>query len=274
MTDPHPLTLAYARAYPGELATYLANHDAAAIQAVVAELPGAEAAAVVARLPQGHATRVLADMDAADIAAWLDAADMDDAVAMTMRVDDQRRATVLEAMGNRRTREAIRRLVVYPVTTVGALVDPGAMHLRADLPLGDAVTALREERRSGERPVWLVDEGGRFVGQLDLQQALVARSDRQPVGDWRIVLRPLRAESPLPNARDVAEWLKYAELPVVDVHERLLGSVSRERLLRALGDTQLEGTGLVADVSDLTRQYFQVMGTVLGGLFGLGSRRR
>lgn len=274
MTDPHPLTLAYARAYPGELATYMVNRDAAAITAVVGALPGSEAAAVIARLPQGHAARVLAAMPPAAIAAWLDEADMDDGVAVTMRVEEQHRGAVLDAMHNRKAREAIRRLVVYPVTTVGALVDPGAVHLRADLPLGDAIKALRDERRSGERPVWLVDEGGRFAGQLDLHQALVAQSDRQPVGDWRIVLRPLRAESPLPNARDVPEWLKHSELPVVDVHDRLLGSVTRERLLLALGDTQVEGTGLVADLGDLTRQYFQVMGTVLGELFGLGYRRR
>lgn len=273
MTDPHPLALAYARAYPGELATYLVNHDAAAIVAVIGALPGADAAAVVARLPQGHATRVLGELKPAVVAAWLDEADMDDAVAVTTRVDEAHRAAVLSAMENRKTREAVRRLVVYPVTTVGALVDPGAATLRADLPLADAVVALREARRTGERPVWLVDEGGRFLGQLDLQQALVAQSDRQPVGDWRITLRPLRAESPLQNARDVPEWIKYAELPVVDPGDRLLGSVTRERLLVALGDAQVAGPGLAADIGDLTRQYFQVMGAVLGEMFGLGYRR-
>lgn len=274
MTDPHPLALAFARTYPGELATYLVNHDAAALGAVLGGLPGVDAAAVVARLPQGHAVRVLADMEPTAVAAWLDAADMDDAVAVTMRVDEQHRTAVLDAMDNRQTREAVRRLVVYPVTTVGALADPGAAHLRADLPLVDAVTALREARRTGERLVWLVDGAGRFVGQLDLQQALVAQSDRQAVGDWCIALRPLRAESPLVNARDVPEWLKFAELPVVDPQDRLLGSVTRERLLCALGDTQVEGSGLVADLGDLTRQYFQVMGAVLGELFGLGYRKR
>jgi len=273
MTEPHPLTLAYARTYPGELATYLVNHDAAAIVAVTAGLPGADAAAVIARLPQGHATRVLGELKPAVIAAWLDTADMDDAVAVVTRVDDARRSAVLDAMDNHKTRESIRRVVVYPVTTVGALVDPGAAVLRADLPLADAVVALREARRTGERPVWLVDEGGRFVGQLDLQQALVAQSDRQPVGDWRIAVRPLRAESPLQNAREVPEWVKFAELPVVDPGERLLGSVTRERLLLALGDIQVAGTGLAADIGDLTRQYFQVMGAVLGEMFGLGYRR-
>jgi Mg/Co/Ni transporter MgtE len=177
-------------------------------------------------------------------------------------------------MENAAAREAIRRVLIYPVTTVGALTDPSAVFLRTDMPLSEAIAALREDRRGAERAVWLVNDSGAFTGQLDLQQALVAHSDRQPLGDWCIALRPLRAESTLTAARDVPEWLKYAELPVVDHQDHLLGTVSRERLMHALGSMEVGGPGLVEDVGDLVRQYFHVMGTVLGDLFSLSGRNR
>lgn len=274
MTDPNPLALAYARAYPGELAGFLVGHQAAAVPEIVAGLPGAEAAALVARLPQGHAERVLSVSDEADISGWLDAASLDDGVAVALRVPDGRRSAVLDAMDNSRAREAIRRVLVYPVTTVGALTDPSAVHLRADMPLSEAIVALRDDRRGTERAVWLVDDKGCFAGQLDLQQALVAHSDRQPLSDWCIGLRPLRAESTLAAARDVPEWMKHAELPVVDHQERLLGTVSRERLVQALGGAMADSPGLMEDVGDLVRQYFNVMGTVLGDLFSLRGGKR
>lgn len=272
MPELHPLGLAYAREYPGEVATFLASQGDEAVAAAVEALPEREAAAVVARLPNGHAARVLAGQDDAGVAAWLDVASADHALALLLHLDETRRARVLDLLPRPRMRHALERLLNYPQTSVGALVDPTAVRLDAAMPLAEAVAVLRTDAPGPEQSIWLVDEQGRYAGRLDLARVLATASDKLRLAELAIAVRPLRAETTLATALDFAAWQKYLELPVIDRHDHLLGALSHARLVSAAAEGGHAENGFVAGMGELTRQYFRVIAICLGDLLGLQGR--
>lgn len=272
--DTHPLKLAFAREYPGELAIYLATQGGGAIAEALRELPAEPAAAVVARLPDAHAMRVLAGRDDESIAEWLNAANLDDALSLMLHVEESRQSTLLASLSNRRMRRVLQRLVIYPRETVGALVNPSALRLNAETQLAEAIAILRADQLEAEQSIWLVGDDGGYLGLFDLRRAIVARSDTLKLDEFIIPVRPLRAETTLANARDFGEWLEHAELPVTDDLGHLLGSVSRTRLMTALDAVSVSGHDLMDGMSEFTRQYFRVMGICLREVFGMRGRER
>ncbi len=274
MSSANPLRLAYARRFPDEVAAHLARLGGEETMQAIEELPDEVGSVVLARLPHGVGMRVFSGRSDERIAAWLSAASLDHALAILLQVDAGRRSRILAALPNRRRRRTLRRLVVFPAGTVGATLNPAAMHLDADMPLAEAVEVLRGQEPETERVIWLVDGEGHFLGRLDLGRALAARSNRLRLKECLVAVKPLRAETTLSSARDYAEWLEHAELPVIDELGHLLGSISRARLVRALGSMHASDSGLGDGLGELTRQYFRIMGICLGDLFGLRGTRR
>jgi Mg/Co/Ni transporter MgtE len=274
VAEPHPLGLAYTREFPGEVAAFLATLGDEAVTETLNDLPAEHAAALVARLPHGHAVRVLVARDDEHVAGWLNAASVDHALALLLHLDDVRRTSVLALLPDRRTRRTLRRLLNYPQTAVGALVDPTATRLNAAMAVVEAIAILRVDNPASEQSIWLVNDDGGYVGRLDLCRVLVAPSARLRLDELLIPVRPLRADITLLNARDFSEWQKYLELPVVDHLDHMLGTLSRARLLSALAAGRPARNGLIPGASELTQQYFRVLGICLGDLFGRQGRSR
>jgi Mg/Co/Ni transporter MgtE len=271
--DAHPLKLAYARQHPGELAAWLAARGPEAMAEALDGLPADAVAPLLARLPQGPLDRVLAEHDDEHVIRWLNAANADHALTLLLHVEAPRRSRVLAELSSGRKRRTLERLLIYPRGTVGALVNPAALRLEVTTPLAEAVTLLRADTPEPDTPVWLVDSAGFYQGLLDLGGALIAESESLTLRSFLVPVKALRAETGLLDARRVREWLAHSELPVVDHRNHLLGTLSRARLMAALKSSPGPDTGIADGLGELTRQYFRVLGTCLGDLFGPGGRR-
>jgi len=269
MTPIHPLHLAYAREYPAELATFLATRGTEAALQAVDDLPPETAAPVVAMLPHHQALAVLRKQNDETLVQWLSAAGVDHALSLLLHIEESRRPQILQGLPGRRMRRTLETLVIYPPDKVGALANPSTMQLNAGMPVPDAVALLREHAPDPEQPVWLVDDGGGYLGRLDLGGALMTKTNTSKLSAFLIPVEALRAETRLANARDFPEWLRHTTLPVTDHLNHLLGSLTREGLMTALtGDNTTENS-LGQSMNELTGQYFRVMGVCLGALFGL-----
>lgn len=272
MAEPNPLKVAFARNHPQELAAHLAGQSYESLISALNGLPADAGAAVIARLPHALGMKLLATQSDARVSAWLSRAALDDALTLVLHLEEPRRAGILAGLPIRHMRHTLERLVVYPRKTVGALLDPAAARLAASTPLEEAITILRAGDYAQLEWIWIVDGEARYVGLLDLSKALLARSSQVTVGELAHRLEPLRAETGLAAARDVGEWVKHPELPVVDHLGHLLGALSRERLVAALKNEHPREHGLLDSVTVLTEQYFRIMGICLGDL--LGGRRQ
>lgn len=273
MPDPNPLKVAFARQHPEELAAWLATQSHDDLIKALHGLPADAGAAVIAKLPHTVSVKLLAAQSDETVSGWLAQAALDDALTLVLHLDEGRRAKILATLPIRHMRRNLERLVIYPQKTVGALVDPTVVRLTASTRLQDAIDMLRAGDYQDQEFIWIVDGEGRYVGLLDLSKALLARSDQFQVGELAIPLEALRAETALPAARDLSEWLKHPELPVVDHLNHLLGALSRQRLMDALRDEVPENSGIFDGLTALTNQYFRVMGTCLGDLLGFKEGR-
>lgn len=268
MAAPSPLKVAFARNHPDELAALLATQTHEDTLAALHGLPADAGAGVIAKLPHNISVRLLATQSDDTVSAWLGQAALDDALTLVLHLAEDRRERILAKLPIRHMRRTLERLVVYPKKTVGALVDPTAVRIAAATTLHDAIGMLRAGEYGELEWIWIVDADSRYVGLLDVGKALLTPSDQVPVGELAVTLAPLRAETALLAARDVDEWLKHPELPVVDYQNHLLGALSRQRLMNALRDEEPQQHGVMDGVSSLTQEYFRVMGMCLGDLLG------
>lgn len=272
MDTPNPLRVAFARNHPDELAAFLAGQSLDELLEALHGLPADVGAGVIAKLPHSVAVRLLAGQEDAVVSSWLSRAAVDDALTLVLHLEPKRRERILATLPIRHMRRTLERLVVYPKKTVGALVDPGVVRVSAATRLQEAIAVLRADAGGEREWIWIVDAESRYVGLLDLGRALLASSENPAVGELAVRLEALRAETTLLAARDVDEWLKHPELPVVDHQNHLLGALSRVRLANALDGEETTEHGIVDGVSAVTEAYFRVMGLCLGDL--LGGRKR
>jgi len=143
---------------------------------------------------------------------------------LLLHLEEGRRTRILGTISSRRKRRTLERLLVYPRSTVGALVDPTATRLNADIQLDEAVAILRGEDQKGKEVVWLVGEDDTYLGRLDLRSALAASSGQLPLRRLLTQARSLQADTTLRDARDFPEWLRHIRLAVTDHSGRFLGS--------------------------------------------------
>jgi Mg/Co/Ni transporter MgtE len=265
---PNPLRVAYARSHPAELAALLAGASHDDLLQALHGLPAEVGAGVIARLPHPLAVRLLASRDDATVTAWLSRAALDDALTLTLHLEQSRRGRILAGLPIRHMRRTLEQLVVYPQRTVGAVLDPTAPRLPVTTPLRDAVALLRADDYASLERVWLVDGDSRYAGMLDLSRALLATSDAVPVGELGVALAPLRAETALVAARDLPDWLHQPVLPVVDHLGHLLGALSRSRLQEALTAATPARAGVGDAVGAVAGQYLRFLGECLGDLLG------
>lgn len=268
MAQANPLRVAFARRHPEELAAVLATLSTDELLGALSGLPADVGAGVIAKLPHTISVRLLTTQSDATVASWLGHAALDDALTLVLHLEPERREKILATLPIRHMRRTLERLVVYPRKTVGALVDPTVVRVSAATELSQAVSMLRSGDYGELEWIWIVDAESRYVGLLDLSKALLARSGKVTVGELAVPLNALRAETALLAARDVNDWLKHPELPVVDHQNHLLGALSRQRLMTALADEQPREHGVADAATGLAQAYFQVLGSCLGALLG------
>lgn len=132
-------------------------------------------------------------------------------------------------------RKLVEGLMGYAPDTAGRLMDPRVVSFRADMTVDEALTRMKSFKKTRAlRELYLVDDDGRLVGRVEIQNIAVAAHDE--------ILN--RLSRPVPAAvLDVAEKDEVLErieqhrvsaLPVVNVSGRLLGVIHPSALFTAV----------------------------------------
>ena len=92
---------------------------------------------------------------------------------------------------------------------------------------------LRKLDPEAQGPVVIVDSEGRYLGVLDRWRLLLRSLPSGSVRDYLIAVKAVRPETPVTTVAMNDEWHTRNWLPVIDHRHRVLGAVSREKVLRA-----------------------------------------
>jgi magnesium transporter len=218
---------------PGDVAPELANLSAPILVPVWRRLSPGAAAAVILELPDALAAALLSELMPTETLPILGALG-----------EDQVRHYL--GLLPSPIRMEIEQLMAYPVDSAGRIMDTRVAAFRQRTTAGAAIGSLRGSGLQAGRNVFLLDDQNRLAGSVRLQDAATAEPDVA----LSTLARPLGATvTPLTPRDEVAELVeryRLADLPVVDVHGRLLGVIPESRLMQAVQEN------LSADIQTMT----------------------
>jgi magnesium transporter len=223
---------AYLRDYPGEAVRTLELTQREEVARVVADVPEVAARAVLLRLSPDLAAAVLAvlpDESFRTIASGLDPARTG---ALLSRLDEPERSRRIELLDPTLARE-IRELMSYPPDSAGGLMDPRATAFRGETRVGQALARLRVLGERKIHEVFVVEDEGRLLGTVPIQDLAVADPNHAVDTLMRPPTATVLATAVREEAVEVLTRTKVTTLPVVDVEGHLLGVIRHDVLVRA-----------------------------------------
>lgn len=232
MTEPGPITLAYLAAHPLDAARAMETLDPAELAAFIETVPVRLAAPPLAAIAPWRAARCLATLAPDRAAALLEEMPGDRRTPCVRALAEQPREAIIGHMSPRRAR-ALRRQLGYPAALVGAAMAADMITVREEASTGEALAAARAPEEIDVLQLYLVDAKGRPEGVVPLAVLLDAAAER-PVRELaRRDCEPILADRPLAHVATDRDWSRYAERPVVDTRQRLVGTLTLGRVLEA-----------------------------------------
>ncbi|MCC5887328.1 MAG: hypothetical protein JJT88_12920 [Gammaproteobacteria bacterium] len=266
------LLVEHARAYPAEVAALLRKQDPQQAVDFCLALPDEVAASVIAALTGSLARRVLRDVDSARMGVLLGASTFEQAVGLLTRVSPEQRSVMIAGVPSPRRRQLLNQRFLFAEGTLGAI----ASRELISVPLGASLRDVADEVHAQgiepgeEPPIYILGDGGRLLGALDLYRALETEDLEHPVQKCMLTVDPLPADMPLAAALISPRWNHDTVLPVVDHNQCLLGAVTLQRVREAtLPDSSHDGFNAVLDLS---QRFLEVLGGIAALAMGGGRR--
>ena len=260
------ITSDFIEAYPADAARVLEDAAPEVVGEVLRALPAPTAAAVVRDMSPHAAAGALAGLAPDAAAGIVRHLPVEMTSALLLRLDADERATLIRALPPR-VSVPLRMVLRFPPGSVGTLIDPRVVTVRAETRVGEATETARRAPALLRKYLYVLDHAHRLTGMVDARQCLlrdpelsIGRLDQEePVA--------LRARANLREAGRHPGWERFSVLPATDHRGVFLGVVRRSSLRRALTDgavpePEAELTDLALDLADL---YWQsTAGLLLG----------
>lgn len=247
--------------YPDEAARLFEDAPAAEVAALLDEQPAARSVQVLERLSPDQGALVLAEMSPATAKKLLRTFSPHRAAALLARLDREQREARLAQLDPALANE-LRSLTQYPADTAGGIMEPRVVAFRPSSTVREVIRRLRSLRRTGVQDVFLVDERGRLLGSVSLQDIVLAALDERL--DELVKAQPVFVTATASRDEVVSELETHrvGSLPVVDFDGRLIGVLRQQELINAARQDAtadlLTMVGVSADERALSTPLFAV----------------
>lgn len=275
MTDTALLTLSFLRRRPQSAAQILEAVDTASAADYLLSVPPNLAAPVLtAMLPQRSAT--VAKAAGTDfVLALLPRLAPNTAAAILRRLPVTQTENLL-ANCPHSTAFKLRLLLRYPITTVGAWMDPSAPVLPGDITIEQAWQRLRQEGgQLGER-IYVIDREQRLLGQISSAVLLATGPTTAITSLLKAAPATLLARGELETALANPHWRESDPLPVLSREQHFLGVARFVDLFHAhAGVHQRPPESVFTDtLMDLLESYWSGLARIVEGPFAHSARNK
>jgi len=233
--------------------------------AVFATVDAAAGAPVLGHMLPTYAARCVEQQAPADAALLLERLGSQESAAVLRHLDPQRRDQVLGSMGTQWVM-AFKLLLSYPVSTVGAWIEPRVLTLPDDCTAGDARDRIARAEESAQARIYVLDRSRRIRGAVH-GVALLQTPSRRKIS---AILEPavaIWAREPLATAQEHSVWERYTEAPIVNRDEEFIGVISYADLRRAYRQlTRTSDSHGERDLAEVTELIAIGAGSVWEGL--------
>jgi len=209
-----------------------------------------EAGVVLEEIDNEIEQELVEDTEDPHLAEIIDAMPPDVGADVVGRMDDEQAQRVLELMPDEESDE-IEELLEYPDDSAGGLMTSEFIAVREGTTAEEAVRHLRdtEVNPEGVAYIYVVDEAGKLTGVVDVRILVTvppeARLDEVVVTDL-ITVPP---EADRVEVVKVADRYDLMAVPVVGADGRLLGAVTHDDVVDAIGEEHTEDVLRMAGTS-------------------------
>lgn len=266
------LLIGHARAHPAEVAALLRKQDPQQAVAFCLALPDDVAAPVMAVLTGSLVRRVLREVDTGRMAGLLGTASFEQAVTLLTRVSPDQRAALIAGVASPRRRQMLSQRLAFAEDTLGAIASRELISVPLGASLRDVAAEVHAQgfEPGEEPPIYIVGDGGRLLGALDLYRALETEDLDHPVEHCMLPVEALPADMPLEAALLSPRWNRDTVLPVVAPNQGLLGAITLQRVREA--SRPGPGDGSFSAVLDLSQRFLDVLSGIASLTLGRGRR--
>ena len=263
---PGPIASRFIEDYPADAARILERADPGIAGETLAALPAAAGAALLRAMTPHAAADGLARLAPEATAALVSHLRGERAAPLLLRLDAGARAAVLKALPAK-TATALRLALRFPAGSVGSLLDPEVMTVRADTQIGEAVEIARRAPASLRKYLYVLDEAQRLIGVVDVRQCVLQDAGRLVGSVDRQEPAALRARTGLRQASLAGAWESFDVLPVTDRGGVFLGVVRRKSLFAAIAgqDRPARTQGLGELAFDLVELFWGTTSNLMVG---------
>ena len=206
---------------PKAAAQALAEHPAPVLVPVFVDLAPDAGAAILRLLPAALRKSLLEELPP------------NETVRLLAQFDGKERAKVAAKLDSS-VAEEIERLLQYPADSAGRLMEPRISYFRGSFTVEEAIDRLRQARAQSTRSLFIVDEHGKLIGRVNLQEIAVAPHGTRLLELARPVTASVGPAATREEVVDVLERHKLVDLAVVDTDGRLLGIIYHSTLIQAI----------------------------------------
>jgi magnesium transporter len=243
---------------PPDVADYLEGLESAHRSIVFRALPRALAAEVFAHLEPERQEALLHDLTGPQTRELLAALSPDDRTALLAELPANVTQRLMATLSPADLAEA-RQLLGYPEESVGRLMTPDFVRVRAMVTVGEALAHIRRYGRNAETVdvVYVIDSEGRLIDDLPLRVFILAdpQASVESIMDHTYVA--LRATDDREEAVRAMERYDRTALPVLDSEDVLLGIVTVDDVLDVAEEEATEDFQKMGGLEALDLPYMQ-----------------
>lgn len=248
----------------------LSSFSPADIAEVITDLRDEDQAVVFRLLPHAMATDVLEYLEPEAQHEMLEAMGREEAARILNEMSPDDRTALLEELPGAAVAQMLtllspeqrtiaQALLNYPEGSVGRMMTPDFLSVRADWTIQQVLHHIREHGRDSEtlNVIYVTDEQGRLIDDLRIREILLRPLDTKvsEIHDSSFVA--LRATDDVEVALELFKKYDRSSLPVVDFEDKLLGIVTGDDMLDVQEEEATEDIQKMGGVEALEEPYME-----------------
>ena len=219
--------------HPIDAARLVESLDAAEAADTLADQEVESLIPVWRRVLPGDGARIMAELPHALTLELLSEMLPNEAVQFLNLMEQDRRVQLLSDLKPEIGTE-IRKLLSYPETSAGRMMNPLVESFRGTMTAADALHKLRAIGIHRAQSLFIVDDDNRMRSRVFIQDMAIADDDTPLAALERPVTEYV---TPMASVDEVAELLekdRHADLPVIDAEGRLVGVISHASMVQSI----------------------------------------
>ena len=231
MDSDHRLSQAFLEAHPYEAGLVLEKFAPVQVAEFLGFMPESSVVGVLQRMMPSSAAAALFAFAPDRAGPTIEALPLETAARMLRCLSGEQR-TLLLAKVSAGHAALLERLLVYPLDSAGALMDPQILAISAALRADEALDRVQRSPQHSLYYIYIVDAEQKLVGVMNLRELMLAVPSEQLAAAMRTPVEKLFAGATLSAILLHSGWREFHALPVTDDSGIFLGAIRYKTLKR------------------------------------------